>query len=730
MSSPEKSSKLKHLEAKIPAPLQPLAELALNFWWSWSLEQTSIFRSLSPELWEQYRHNPVKLLQLIPQERLIQLATDPHYIKRVEHLFNQFKVYLQARDTWASREASQLSTQEPVAYFSIEYGFGLCLPTYAGGLGILAADHLKSASDLGLPLVGIGLLYRRGYFHQYLNAEGWQDEEYWAYPVDELPIELCHDENGEPLIVEVQLGDHWVKAQVWQLQVGRVNLYLLDTDRDDNQPDDRKLTDRLYEESKDTRIAQEILLGIGGVKVLQRLGYAPKLYHLNEGHAAFTMLEVARLEMERTGKPFEQVKDSVRQKGIFTTHTPVPAGHDTFSFEQIERYFSHYWPQLNLTKHEFLALGIQPNAEDEFNMSVLALRLCRAANGVSKRNGEVCREMWSNLYPNHPVEQVPIGHITNGIHPRTWTAPLMADLYTQYLGEDWANRVTDEQMWAQVDDIPDSEIWWRHQQLQERLITFVRSHVRQTRLRWGESTELVQAVEQLLDPNVLTIGFARRFSPYKRGDLILQNPERARAIFCNQERPVQIIFSGKAHPGHEESKRIVQHLIEWSHHPDLQNRVVFLEDYDMHIAEKLVQGVDLWLNNPLPPKEASGTSGQKASFNGAINCSILDGWWYEGYQTTAQGQAFNGWAIGNGTVSEDQELQNQCDAESLYRLLEEEIIPCYYERDAEGLPRRWIAMMKASIKTVAPHYNTHRMVAEYVKTVYLQPTKTPKPVAV
>lgn len=732
MSNQVTSSLRERLQAKLPYPLQGLVDLAFNFWWSWSPEQVSIFRSISPEKWEQYHHNPVKLLEVLPEERLAQLATDPHYIKRIEAIFSQFKDYQQATDTWASRQAPEFSAQQPVAYFSIEYGFGLCLPTYAGGLGILAADHLKSASDLGLPLVGVGLLYRQGSFHQRLNAEGWQEEEYWDYQVEELPLELCKDEGGETLTIEIQLGSRSVKVQVWKLEVGRVNLYLLDTDREDNELNDRKLTDRLYESDRDTRISQEILLGIGGVRLLQRLGFEPQVYHLNEGHAAFAMLEVIRWEMERTGKTFDEVKDFVRSQGVFTTHTPVPAGHDTFSFEQIDHYFSQYWTELGLSKQEFLALGKQPSEYDgdSFNMTVLALRLCRAANGVSKINGEVCRQMWSNLYPDHPVEEVPIGHITNGIHPATWTAPLMADLYAQYLGEDWESRVTDEQMWARIDKIPDGEIWWRHQRLQERLIAFVRSQVRHTRQKRGDSAESIQAAERLFDPNVLTIGFSRRFSTYKRGDLILHDPERARAIFTNPEQPVQIIFSGKAHPGDEESKHIVQHLIEWSHHPDLQNRVVFLEDYDMHIAEKLVQGVDVWLNNPLRPKEASGTSGQKASFNGAINCSVLDGWWYEAYQTTSDGKALNGWAIGNGTQVDDPELQNQLDAESIYRLLEEEIIPCYYDRDEEGLPRCWIAMMKASIKTVAPYFNTHRMVKEYVQKVYLQLAETPEPVAV
>ncbi len=732
MSSQVPSSPIKRLQAKLPLPLHALADLAFNFWWSWTSEQLSLFRSINPEKWEQYRHNPVKLLESASEERLAQLATDPHYIKRVKALADQFNQYMQATDTWASQETPQFSTQQPVAYFSIEYGFNTCLPTYSGGLGILAADHLKSASDMGLPLIAVGLLYHQGYFHQRLNADGWQEEDYWDYQFEELPLELCKDENGETLTIEIQIDNRPIKAQIWKQRVGRVNVYLLDVDREDNQPNDREITKHLYGGSQDTRIAQEILLGIGGVRALQLLGYNPQVYHLNEGHAAFAMLEVARLEMEGTGKSFEEVKNTVRGKGVFTTHTPVPAGHDRFSFEQIDRYFSHYWTHLGLSKQEFLALGKQPSSEDgdSFNMTVLALRLCRSANGVSKLNGEVCRQMWSSLYPDRSVDEVPISHVTNGIHPRTWTAPLMADLYAQYLGEDWANQVMDEQMWARVDEIPDREIWWRHQCLQERLIAFVRSHVRQTRQKRGDSAESIQAAERLFDPNVLTIGFARRFSSYKRGDLIMQDPERARAILSNPERPVQIIFAGKAHPADEKSKQIIQRLIEWSRHRDLTNRVVFIEDFEMHVAEKLVQGVDVWLNNPVRPQEASGTSGQKASFNGGINCSILDGWWCEAYQTTADGKGFNGWAIGDGTQVDDSEAQRQLDAERLYQLLEEEIIPCYYDKDDEGLPRRWIAMMKASLKTIAPYFNTNRMVAEYVHKVYLQPVNAPEPVAV
>jgi starch phosphorylase len=721
MTSQASLSPVAQLQVKLPYPFHPLAELAFNLWWSWSPEQLSIFRTINADMWEQYRHNPVQLLTHVSNERLAQLATDPYYCKRVADLAEQFEQYMQAKDTWASREAPQISPQRPVAYFSFEYGFSHFLPTYAGGQGVLAAEHLKSASDLGLPIVGIGLLYRQGYFRQRLNSEGWQQEDYQDYQFKELPLELCKDEQGQALTITIQIRDRQVKAQIWKLQVGRVHVYFLDTNREDNEPIDRWLTGHLYGGSQDTRIAQEYLLGIGGVRALQRLGIEPQIYHLNEGHAAFALLEVARQLMEDTGKSFNEVKDAVRDRAVFTTHTPVPAGHDIFSEEQMECYFTHYWQQLGLSKAEFMQLGSrQPgNGWEPFNMTALALKLTPAANGVSQLNGEVCRQMWSCLYPDRQVEEVPISHITNGIHHRTWTAPLLADLYSQYLDENWLAQVMDAQMWAKVDQIPDRELWWRHQRLKECLIAYTRSQVQRARENRGESLEAIAAAQQLLDPKVLTVGFARRFTSYKRGDLIIHDPERAKAIFSNPERPVQMLVAGKAHPADEESKRIMQRLIEWSHQAEVQNRLVFVENYDLHIAEKLVQGVDLWLNTPQRPREASGTSGQKVAFNGGINCSVLDGWWYEAYQIGPDGKGVNGWAIGENYRDRDVEAQDQTDALALYQLLESEIIPCYYDQDNEGIPHQWVQMMKASIKTVAPYFNTDRMVIEYLTQAYL-----------
>jgi starch phosphorylase len=600
------------------------------------------------------------------------------------------------------------------------------LPTYSGDLGILAGDHLKSALDLGLPLVAVSLLYRQGFFQQRLTSDGWQIEDYKDNSFEELPLERCKDSQGQALMVTVQLADRSVKAQVWLARVGRIKLYFLDTNCPDNHPDDRPLTDRLYGGNRETRIAQEFLLGISGVKLLQQLKLEPQVYHLNEGHAAFALLELARQTMEQGNQSFEQVKESVRNRCVFTTHTPVPAGHDTFAPELIDRYFSHYYAQLGLTRESFLQMGNNPlpDATDEFNMTMLALQLCRAANGVSKLNGQVCREMWSVLYPDRPVEQVPIGSITNGIHARTWVADSMADLYAQYLQPNWADSITDAQLWAKIDTIPDQELWQCHQQLKEQLILYTRSQIKQARVRRNESNEFVQAAETLLDPNILTLGFARRFSTYKRGDLLFHDLERARRLFGNDDRPIQIIFAGKAHPADEGSKHIIQRLIDWSHDSVFQNRMVFVENYDMEVAEKLVQGVDVWLNTPRRPQEASGTSGQKVILNSGLHCSVLDGWWDEAYQTDSNHKGINGWTIGDHDPNNNAEMQDKQDAESFYTILEQEIIPCFYDRDESGTPNRWIQKMKASIKTLVPQFNTDRMVMEYVTQLYLSNVTT------
>lgn len=713
-------SPIEKLREKLPFPLKRLADMAYNYWWSWTGDRLSLFRNIDPQKWHESKHNPVAVLQSTSYVRLTQLANDPIYIKRVKELADRFDRYMNEKDTWASRVAPEITSKNPVAYFCAEFGIHESLPIYSGGLGILAGDHLKSASDLGVPLVGVGLLYRQGYFSQRLNRYGWQEEKYDDNPFDRMPVELLKNEQGQPITIDMEIRQRIVKAQIWLARVGRVNLYLLDTAREDNDPIDRWLTGHLYGGNQDTRIAQEVLLGIGGVKALTALGIKPSVYHMNEGHAAFCTLEIVREEIQRTGKSFYDVEATVRKACVFTTHTPVPAGHDAFSPDLMDSYFAHYWPQLGLSREQFLALGARRLGDpwEPFGMTVLALRMSRAANGVSKLHGEVSRKMWNILYPDKAEDKVPIDHITNGVHARTWTAPLMADLYCEYLGEDWSTTCADKKMWAQVDEIPDEEIWWRHQMLKERLISHTRSRIKISRERRGEPPEYIQIADSLLDPNVLTIGFARRFSPYKRGHLLIRDPERALRIFGNPERPVQIIFAGKSHPADEEGKRIIQRLMEWCKHPAIRDRVAFIEDYDIYTGQKLVQGVDVWLNNPRRPLEASGTSGQKVCFNGGINCSVLDGWWCEGYEADADGKGINGWAIGEDAHTSDQELQDRIDSESLYRLLEEEIVPLYYHQDEKGIPHGWVKMMKASIKTNSPLFNTDRMIADYVLQMY------------
>ncbi|MBD1900056.1 alpha-glucan family phosphorylase [Trichocoleus sp. DQ-A3] len=708
------------LRAKLPFPLKRLADLAYNYWWSWTSDRTSLFQNINPDEWHRCGHNAVAILESASLVRLTQLAQDPAYIKRVNALVEQFDKYMNEKNAWASRVAPQISPQRPVAYFCAEFGIHESLPIYSGGLGILAGDHLKSASDLGVPMVAVGLCYRQGYFRQRLNSGGWQEENYVNNPFDQMPLELLKNQQGEPITIEMEIRQRIVKAQIWLARVGRVNLYLLDTDRHDNDPIDRWLTGHLYGGNQETRIAQEVVLGIGGVRALAALGIDPSVCHLNEGHAAFCTLEIARQEIQRTGKSFYDIEGLVRDRCVFTTHTPVPAGHDVFSSDLMDSYFAHYWPTLGLSREQFLSLGARRLGDpwEPFGMTVLALRMCRTANGVSELHGQVSRKMWNILYPDRSEEKVPIGHITNGVHARTWTAPLMGDLYSQYLGEDWSTRMADKQMWAKVDGIPDEEIWWRHQVLKECLIAHTRSKVKLARISRGEEQFRIDAADKLLDPNVLTIGFARRFSPYKRGDLLLREAERALRIFGNSQRPVQIVFAGKAHPHDEEGKRIIQRLMEWCKHPDILNRVALVEDYDIYTGQHLVQGVDVWLNNPRRPLEASGTSGQKVCFNGGINCSVLDGWWCEGYQEGQDGKGSNGWAIGEDAHTSDQELQDRIDSESLYQLLEEEIVPLYYDQDENGVPHRWIQMMKASIKTNSPLFNTDRMIADYVTQVY------------
>ncbi len=703
----------------LPRALNALCDIARNYWWTWSEDHLTVFREMDPVLWEKCNHNPVRMLQEVSYLRLAALASDVNYLGTVKRMAADFETYIRADNTWAKRNMADVDPHKPIAYFCAEYGLHESLPTYSGGLGMLAADHLKSASDLGIPLVAIGILYKQGYFQQQLDLSGWQREVYEDSHFGDLPVTLVRDQQGSPIIIEVMIRQRLVKAQAWRVDVGRVPLYLLDTDLPDNDSVDRWITGHLYGGSTDTRIAQEVLLGIGGVRLLRRLELDPSVYHMNEGHAAFLTLELIREQVEQ-GVNFLEAEPRVRERCIFTTHTPVPAGHDAFDPAEMDLFFATYWPQLGLNREQFLALGARRTGDpyERFNMTVLALRYARAANGVSKLHGHVSRQMWQVLYPDRPVDQVPIGHITNGVHAPTWVAPLFGDLYKRYLAPDWAERQADPDLWQNVAQIPDEELWACKEALRERLVSFARHRVLRSRRNRGESQQSLNQVGSLLDPHILTIGFARRFSTYKRGDLLLHDLERVHRIFTNTQHPVQIIFAGKAHPRDDGGKRLIQRLVEWSRQPDICTQVAFIENYDAYVGRNMVQGVDVWLNNPRRPLEASGTSGQKVGFSGAVNVSVLDGWWPEGYNGS------NGWAVGEEIDGMDPAEQDHLDATSIYDILEHEVLPMFYDRDENGIPRRWIARVKEAMRTLNPVFNTDRMVADYV-TTYYQPAGIP-----
>jgi starch phosphorylase len=709
--------KLAVRKPKLPSPLLPLERLAWNYWWSWSADGASIFRDLEPELWEECEHNPRQLLASTSPYRLAQAATDPAYLERVRRLDQAFQTYMAEGPSWSGNGvASSLSTETPVAYFCAEYGVHNSLPLYSGGLGILAGDHLKSASDLRLPLVAVGLLYRYGYFRQRLRNDGWQEEHYGETRPAELPIHLVKDVNDTPLRIEVMIRERPVQAQVWRAEVGHVSLYLLDTNIPENVDTDRWVTGHLYGGDRETRIVQEMLLGIGGVRLIRKLGITPHVFHLNEGHSAFLTLELTRELVQAKGCAYVEAASFVKQQCVFTTHTPVAAGNDEFEALLVTRSFgASYVAELGLTQDEFLSLGrVNPVDQGErFGLTPLAIRMCRSTNGVSRKHGEVSRALWQRLWPNKQAADVPITYITNGVHAPTWISPLLRYLCEQHIGQDWAIQLRDRQRWEEgVARIPDEELWIAHSLLKERLIAFIRSRTVQSRLTAGEKTDYIDAANSMFDPAALTIGFARRVAGYKRWNLLLSDEERLLRLINNEKRLVQFVFAGKAHPQDEGSKRVLQQLAQWKYDQRVRQRVVFLEDYDQEIARQLVHSVDVWLNVPRRPLEASGTSGEKVAINGGLNLSILDGWWLEGYDGT------NGFAIGNGFEGEDVPQVDAHDAESLYRVLETEVVPRYYKRDENGIPRSWIAMMKRAIQTLAPQYNSDRMVEEYARNIY------------
>jgi starch phosphorylase len=703
--------------ATLPETLAALERISRNYWWSWSPDGSSIFRDLDQQVWDECEHNPRRLLKEVPQYSLMRMATDPVYIERVRRVAEGFDAYMSADDeTWAAQHVREITHAHPVAYFCAEFGVHHSLPLYSGGLGILAGDHLKSASDLGLPLIAVGLLYHHGYFRQRLRRDGWQEETYSQIKVEDLPLRLVRDHEGRPVVVELAMRGRTVRVQAWRAEVGRVPLYLLDTNVEGNDEIDRLITGHLYGGDRETRCVQEMVLGIGGVHLLRQLEIEPHVFHLNEGHSAFLTLELAR-ELAGRGVAFEAAASEVRARCAFTTHTPVAAGHDEFAASLIERCFGEgYWHSLGLTREEFLNLGRvkEDGAEELFGLTPLALRMCRSSNGVSRKHGEVSRELWNKMWPERRVEDVPITSVTNGVHAPTWVSPLLRALFEKHVGADWTQVLHDAGAWSRaVARISDEELWKARRLQRRRLVAFVRERLFQVRLHQQEQRVYAEAALSMFDPEALTIGFARRVAAYKRWGLILADPERLRRLLMDAERPVQLVFAGKAHPQDQGAKFILQQLAVWKLDPEIMQRAVFLHDYDQEVARQLVQSVDVWMNVPRRPLEASGTSGEKVALNGGLNLSVLDGWWLEGYD----GQ--NGWAVGDETISETTEETDGRDAESLYRVLETEAVPTFYERDERGVPRRWVAMMRHAIQTLAPAFNSDRMVREYTRRVYV-----------
>ena len=689
---------------------QKLTKLASNYWWSWQPEVSAIFRLIDPVRWSELAHNPVRLLEEYPPEKLEQRIRDEMLHSRVNWSYRRWVEYMESTDTWGSTHAGILG-HRPAVYFSAEFGLHESLPIYSGGLGVLSGDHLKSASDLGVPLVGIGLFYDEGYFSQRVDKEGWQQESYLEVDTDQLPIQLALNEDGKPIIISVDTRSGKIFARVWRVNVGRVPLYLLDTDISDNKDEDRHLTARLYGGDQRTRIRQEIILGIGGARALQALGILPSAIHMNEGHSAFAPLEYIRVLMKENSVEFDEALRETAAMGVFTTHTPVPAGHDRFDSGLLEEHVGPLADELGLDQHGLMRLGrVDPqNNQELFCMTVLAFKLSRRANAVSSLHGVVSRRMWANLWPWRSDEEIPIGHITNGVHVPTWLAAQMRLLYDRVLPANWFLRSGEPEVWAGFEDVTPGELWETHQSLKNRLITYSRHRlIKQSKLRGEPESELVK-LNEALDPLALTIGFARRFAPYKRADLFMEEFENLARMISDADRPIQFVFAGKAHPADDQGKSILQKIYKLSQQKEFQGKIVFLEDYDINLGRHLVQGVDVWLNNPRRPLEASGTSGQKVVLNGGLNCSVLDGWWAEAYD----GQ--NGFAIGSGHAHVDTDIQDDRDANNLRRVLMEEVIPLYYERDADDLPQAWIKRMTRAVRTLGWRFNADRMVMDYVQ---------------
>ena len=696
----------------LPDSLKDLEFIAKNMFWAWNPDITELFKRIDGNLWTACSHNPVRLLGQVSQARLEDLAKNQSFMAELAQAAQRLRSYLD-NPTWFESVCPQ-PIKPIIAYFSAEFGIHECLPIYAGGLGILAGDHLKSASDLGIPLVGMGLLYQKGYFRQYLNVDGWQQEMYVDNNSDIMPVDLVRKSSGRPLTISVEYPGRCVSAQIWCVSIGRVKLYLLDTNIPANSPADRMITACLYGGDVELRIRQEIMLGIGGLKALVAMGLTPTVCHMNEGHAAFMALERIRQLRSTTNMTFDEALEATKSSNIFTMHTLVKAGLDEFRVQLMDKYFGSYFPHLGINRNQFLALGrILPDDDNEtFKMPILAMNLSSYVNGVSKLHARISREMWSGLWPGFPVKDVPIIPITNGVHIKSWLSEEMCSLYDRYLRPNWADETFSSTAWNSVEEIPDEQLWRVHQRCREQLIVFARNRLKdQMRRRGTYHTELNWA-EEVLDPEALTIGFARRFVGYKRANLLLRDPQRLVRLLSNPQRPVQIIFAGKAHPRDTEGKDIIRQVIHFANQDSVRRRIVFLEDYDIDVARVMVRGVDVWLSNPRRPMEASGTSGMKAALNGVLNISTLDGWWCEGFSPDG------GWAIGAGENYKDTNYQDQVESQALYNILENEVVPLFYTRSADNLPRAWIRRVKNSIRWIAPRFNTHRMAAQYTRRFY------------
>ena len=707
-------SEARTLDRFIAPAQEKLWELARNVWWSWDQDCGGLFRDLNPMRWRELNQNPIALLSEIPLGEIERRATELVLHSRINYAYRRQQEYLADDRTWGASHAGVLRPR-PVAYFSAEFGLHESLPIYSGGLGVLAGDHIKSASDLDIPLVGVGLFYGQGYFLQRLDKEGWQREEYLETDIGQLPMQPAIGVNGEPVVVEIATRGSAIRAKVWRLKVGRCDLLLLDSNVAGNAPEDLETTSRLYGGDARTRIRQELLLGVGGYRALKAMGIAPGVLHLNEGHSGFAVFEAIRDRMEQEGLDFYSAARQIPREVIFTTHTPVPAGHDRFSGGLIEEHLGPLRDQLGISQENLMGFGrVHPTDHGEpFCMTVLGLKLARRVNAVSSLHGEVSRAMWRGLYPDKPEDAVPIGHVTNGVHVPSWLAPQMRRLYDRHLGVGWHRQSGASHTWEAIETIDDGELWETHLSLKGQLLNFVRRRAREQTERRGESGEILKHLDKVMSPDALTIGFARRFATYKRANLMLKDLERLAAMVNDAKRPVQFVFAGKAHPHDEPGKRVLQQIAQMMRNSEFSDKFVFIEDYDINVGRYLVQGVDVWLNNPRRPLEASGTSGMKVVLNGGLNLSILDGWWAEAYD------GLNGFAIGTGRTHSNMDVHDERDGEALYRVVLDEVIPLYYSRDRDGLPRGWIKRMKRTIRTLGWRFNADRMVMDYTLKCYI-----------